>query len=66
MAKLNDINFNVGISISEDTVQRCCFLLGMYLTDHPSLEIKFSCGKLYGTGEYNANVYFATKEEGDE
>lgn len=66
MAKLNDVNFNVGISISEETVQRCCWLLGAYLTDHPDIEIKFSCGRMYGSGEYTANLYLATKEEGNE
>lgn len=37
MAKMNDITFNVGMSVSEDTVSRCCCLLEMYLTDHPEL-----------------------------
>lgn len=39
MAKMNDITFNVGMSVSEDTVNRCCLLLEMYLTDHPELEL---------------------------
>lgn len=39
MAKMNDITFNVGMSVSEDTMKRCCLLLEMYLTDHPELEL---------------------------
>lgn len=66
MAKLNDVSFNVGISVNEETVQRCCWLLGVYLTDHPDAEIRFSCGRMYGSGEYTASVFIATKEENAE
>lgn len=35
MAELGGITINVGISISEDTVNRCCQILQMYLADNP-------------------------------
>ena len=38
MANLDGITINVGISISNDTVERCKDLLSMYLTDNPELE----------------------------
>ena len=37
MANLDGITINVGISISDDTVNRCRDILSMYLTDHPEL-----------------------------
>lgn len=39
MARMNDITFNVGMTVSEDTMKRCCLLLEMYLTDHPELRL---------------------------
>lgn len=35
MAELGGITINVGVKISEETVQRCCQILGMYLADNP-------------------------------
>ena len=35
MAELGGITINVGINISEETVQRCCQILQMYLADNP-------------------------------
>lgn len=35
MAELGEITINVGINISEETVQRCCQILQMYLADNP-------------------------------
>lgn len=35
MAELGGITINVGVNISEETVQRCCQTLQMYLTDNP-------------------------------
>lgn len=35
MAELGGITINVGINISEETVQRCCQILQMYLADSP-------------------------------
>ncbi len=35
MAELGGITINVGVSISEETVQRCCQILQMYLSDNP-------------------------------
>lgn len=35
MAKLNDITFNIGVSIPDDTFDRCCAILSMWLTDNP-------------------------------
>lgn len=33
MAKIGDLS--IGITVSEETVQRCCQLLQLYLEDHP-------------------------------
>ena len=35
MAELGGITINVGINISEETVNRCCQILQMYLADNP-------------------------------
>ena len=35
MAELGGITINVDINISEETVQRCCQILQMYLADNP-------------------------------
>ena len=35
MAEVDGITINVGINISEQTVQRCCQILQMYLADNP-------------------------------
>lgn len=35
MAELGGITINVGVNISEETVLRCCQILGMYLADNP-------------------------------
>lgn len=36
MAELGGITINVGINISEETVERCCQILQMYLADNPN------------------------------
>ena len=63
MANLSDITFNVGISISEETVQRCCQLLSIYLKDHPDKEVVTCSGTMYGTDEYTVNVYVHPKQD---
>lgn len=35
MAEVGEITINVGINISEETAQRCCQILQMYLADNP-------------------------------
>lgn len=35
MAAMSDISFNIGITVSEETVHRCCQLLQIYLNDNP-------------------------------
>lgn len=35
MADLGGITINVGVNISNETVQRCCDILRMYLQDNP-------------------------------
>ena len=62
MAKMNDITFNVGVSVSDDTVSRCCLLLGMFLTDNPELELITSERKTRDE-ERCVNVYVTRKEE---
>lgn len=65
MAKMNDITFNVGMSVSEDTVNRCCLLLQMYLTDHPELELITSESKTLDGGRY-VTVFTSRKAEREE
>ena len=65
MAKMNDITFNVGMSVSEDTVQRCCLLLGMYLTDHPELGLTVNEFKTID-GERCISVFTERKAESEE
>lgn len=64
MAKLNDISFNIGMSVSEDTVKRCCLLLEMYLTDHPELELIVNERKSID-GERFVCVFTERKIEGE-
>lgn len=35
MAKLGGVTINVGINISDETANRCCQILQMYLADNP-------------------------------
>ena len=65
MAKLNDLQINVGISISEETVARCCQLLSIYLTDNSSKTVEVSEYHDYYDGEtvMHRTVYITTKEE---
>lgn len=65
MAKLSDLQFNVGISISEETVQRCCQLLSIYLTDNPNKTIEVNEWNDYFDGENTKrkNVCITTKIE---
>lgn len=65
MAKMNDITFNVGMSVSEDTMKRCCLLLEMYLTDHPELELITRINNT-SDGERYVTVFTAYKAEREE
>ena len=60
----NDISFNIGMSVSEDTVNRCCLLLGMYLTDHFELEL-ISRESMTRDGERFVSVFTTRKEESE-
>lgn len=65
MAKLNDLQINVGISISEETVERCCQLLSIYLTDNPNKTVEVNEWEYFHDNEKikRKNVYIATKVE---
>ena len=45
MAELGGITINVGINISEETVQRCCQILQMYLADNPDKIVRSMQGE---------------------
>lgn len=45
MPELGGITINVGINISEETVQRCCQILQMYLADNPDKIVSSMQGK---------------------
>ena len=64
MAKMNDITFNVGMSVCEDTMNRCCLLLGMYLTDNPELEL-VSRESITRDGERFVSVFTTRKAESE-
>lgn len=62
MADLKDLTFNVGISISNETVNRCCQLLEIYLQDNPDKTIHVDDRKLEWSGERVVNVFIDEKE----
>lgn len=64
MANLNGITINVGISISDDTVNRCQDILSMYLTDHPELEPEVF-ETVNNDGTKCRSLYFNKKEVSD-
>lgn len=37
---LDGITVNIGVTISQQTVNRCLDILGMYLTDNPGVELE--------------------------
>ena len=51
MTKIGDLSVNIGIEVSEETVQRCCQLLQMYLQDHSEKIVKTEWRNYYGDGE---------------
>ena len=59
--KLDGITINVGVALSEDTVQRCVALLNMYLTDNPNLTIEVCEAK--DPDILHRYIYFVPKEE---
>lgn len=62
MADLKDVTFNVGISISNETVHRCCQLLAIYLQDNPDKTICVNERKLEWNGERTVNVFIGEKK----
>ena len=51
MAKIGDLSVNIGIEVSEETVQRCCQLLQLYLEDNPNKIVESRWDKGYD-GEF--------------
>ena len=66
MAKFEGINIEMGVTISEQTVNRCLSLLTMYLEDHPDMTIVVDKASDYRTKEVNTYVYLAYAKEGEE
>lgn len=62
MADLKDVTFNVGISISNETVHRCCQLLAIYLQDNPDKTLHVGERKLEWSGERIINVFIDEKK----
>ena len=60
MAELGGITINVGVNISEETVQRCCQILQMYLEDNPDKIVMST------QGEYPAVWISARAAESEE
>jgi hypothetical protein len=65
MTKIGDLSVNIGIEVSEETVQRCCQLLQMYLEDHPERIVKTEWRNYYGDEEH-PTVYIDSRETGSE
>lgn len=65
MTKFEGIRIEMGVTISEETVQRCLNLLRMWLEDNPDKTILVDRSQQYGTGEPITCVYIAPVEEGD-
>lgn len=61
MADLKDLTFNVGISISNETVHRCCQLLEIYLQDNPDKTIRVDDRQLEWNGERMVSVFIGEK-----
>lgn len=66
MAKFEGINIEMGVTISEQTVNRCLNLLTMYLEDHPNMTIGVNRAIDYKTKEVQPYVYLTHVEEGEE
>lgn len=52
MAELNGITINIGVTVSEETVRRCCEILGIYFKDNPNKGLK-----LYRSKDSYGNSY---------
>ena len=61
MTKIGELSVNIGIEVSEETVQRCCQLLQMYLENHPEKIVKTEWSNYYGEGE-QPMVYIDSRE----
>lgn len=61
MAKISDISINVGITIDQETVGRCCNLLSIYMTDNPNKTIEVS--EYHDMDCVRRNVYITDKPE---
>ena len=66
MAMFEGINIEMGVTISEQTVNRCLSLLTMYLEDHPDITIVVNRARDYKTNEVQPYVYLTQVEEGEE
>lgn len=62
-AKFEGINIEMGVTISEQTVNRCLSLLAMYLEDHPDMTITVDRSCKYKTNEVDTYVYLTRVEE---
>ncbi len=45
---LDGITVNIGVTIPQQTVNRCLDILGMYLTDNPDVELEVSKQNIEG------------------
>lgn len=64
MAKISDISINVGITIDQETVNRCCNLLSIYMTDNPKKTIEIS--EYHDIDCVRRNVFIADKWDGEQ
>lgn len=65
MATMNDITFNIGITISEETVHRCCDLLRIYLNDNPEKMLYIYDATTNRDGKRDVILSIGDKEVGE-
>lgn len=63
MATMSDISFNIGITVSDETVSRCCELLRIYLNDNPKKMLYVYDATLNRDGKRDVILSIGDKEE---
>lgn len=65
MAKIGDLSVNIGIEVSDETVQRCCNLLQMYLQDNPDKVVVTRWDQNYNKTEWYPYVFIDQRKSED-
>lgn len=62
MAAMSDITFKIDITVSDETVHRCCQLLQLYLNDNPK-KMLHVCDATNRDGKRDVILSIGDKEE---